>query len=200
MYGSHLIFKHWSGITEINFKELKEEMININNNIVSFSKISKLDLNGNIILYYFTNELLKLFKYNDNKVQKGFITNLIIDFININYDIYNEEKYKIKKDYKNFWYIINSSVYIDEIKDKVGETEGIYEEAVDLDKKELTPEEQDQLDDAEEEADALDVEGDEFDYEAYHSRNLDRECDPEFIERANKISYLDYLGTSLVSF
>lgn len=193
--GSHMIFKHWVGVTNINFKQLKEDIINITDNIISFTKISKLDTNGNIILYYFISELLKLFKYNDNKIQKSFISNLIIDFINAHYDIYNEEKFKTKKDYKNFWYIINSSVYINEIKDKIGETEGIYEESVDPDKKDISQEEQNLIDDAEEEADAVDVEGGEFDYEAYHSRNLDRELDKEFIERANNITYRDYIGT-----
>jgi hypothetical protein len=194
--GSHMIFKHWSGVSKINFKDVKENIIDdINDNNILYYKLSKIDTNGNIILYYFVNEILKLYKYNDNSVQKSYLTNLIIDFINIYFDMYNEEKYKIKMDYKNFWYIINSSVYIDEIKEKIGETEGIYEEAVDPDKQELTPEEQDAKDDAEEEEDALDVEGDEYDYEAYHSRNLDRELDPEFIEKASQLSYIDYLAT-----
>lgn len=193
--GSHMIFKHWSGVSQINFKDFNDNILDSDIKNISYSKLSKLDLNGNIMLYYFTNELIKLFNYNDNKIQKGYITNLLIDFINVTFDIFNEEKLKMKMDYKNFWYIINSSVYIDEIKEKVGETEGIYEEAVDPDKKELTQEEQDAVDDANEEEDALDIEGDEYDYEAYHSRNLDRELDPEFIERANNISYIDYLST-----
>ena len=56
--------------------------------------------------------------------------------------IYNDEIMQYDKDYKRFLYVINSVMYINEIKDKIGETEGIYEEATDPDKKELSQEEQ----------------------------------------------------------
>jgi hypothetical protein len=193
--GTHLVFKHW--------KNYSDNMIpNINNigeidtdklNIINYEKLNKLDDNGNLILFYFINELIKLYKYNENKVIRMNLTSLIIDYININYGIYNEEKTQNNKDYKRFLYIINSDLYLDEIKDKIGETEGIYEESVDPDKKELTQEEQDALDDANEEDNALDVEGGEYDYEAGYERNLERPFDDGFVE-SYKVNFLDYVS------
>ena len=57
-------------------------------------------------MFYFINELIKLYKYNENKVIRMNLTSLIIDYININYGIYNEEKTQNNKDYKRFIYII----------------------------------------------------------------------------------------------
>ena len=48
-------------------------------------KINKFDSNGNLILFYFINELIKLYKYNDNKVIRMNLTSLLIDYININF-------------------------------------------------------------------------------------------------------------------
>lgn len=194
--GTHLVFKHWKNFSEnvvtstSNLNELNEN-IDKNINIINFEKLNKFDSNGNLILFYFINELIKLFKYNDNKVIRMNLTALIIDYININFSIYNEEKTQNNKDYKRFWYIINSALYLDEIKDKVGETEGIYEESVDPEKKEVSAEEQDKIDDANEEDDALDVEGGEYDYEAGYERNMERPFDDGFVE-SFEINFLDY--------
>ena len=118
---------------------------------------------------------------------------MIIEYINVNFSIYNEEELQNNKDYKRFWYVINSVVYIDEIKDKIGETEGIYEEAVDPDKKEATPEEQDLIDDANEENDALDVEGGEIDYEGSYERTLEGNFYDGFVENYS-YSFMDYIS------
>jgi hypothetical protein len=122
--GTHLVFKHWKNFSEnvvTNVTDLNELNDNIDKNIsiINFEKLNKFDSNGNLILFYFINELIKLFKYNDNKVIRMNLTALIIDYININFSIYNEEKTQNNKDYKRFWYIINSALYLDEIKDKV---------------------------------------------------------------------------------
>ena len=171
--GNHLILKHWKNFSDNIDIEIKD--IDVNLTTINYEKISKIDTNGNLILFYFINEINKLFKFNDNKIIKSNITSLIIEYININFNIYNEEIIQNDKNFKRFWYVINSSLYIDEIKDKVGETEGIYEEAIDTDKKEISQEEQDAIDDANEENDAIDVEGNEYDYEAGYERLLERD-------------------------
>ncbi len=178
--GSHLVFKHWKNLAD-NLN-IKVKDIDNNTNIINYEKINKFDHSNNLLLFYFINELNKLYKYNTNKTVKINITSMIIEYINLNYFVYNEDITKNDKDFKRFWYIINSQLYLDEIKDKVGETEGIYEEAVDPDKKALTDEEQSALDDAKEEDDALDVEGNELDYEAGYERNLERSFDDGFVE------------------
>jgi len=190
--GSHLAFKHWKNFAD-NITSLYDNAINIDSNILIYEKINKYDNNGNYILFYFVNELNKLYEYNKDKSIKMYLSSLILDFININYNIYNEEKIQIDKDLRRFYYVINSVLYINEIKDKVGETEGIYEEAIDGDKKEISEEEQNKMDDDNEEQEALDVEGNEYDYEAYYERNLERGLDDSFVENY-KYDYLDYIN------
>ena len=85
---------------------------------------------------------------------------------------------------------------MNEVKDKIGETEGIYEEANDPDKKEISPEEQDKIDDDNEENGALDIEGDEHDYEGNYERNMDKDFDDGFVENY-KFDYMDYKGNSI---
>ena len=60
-------------------------------------------------------------------------------------------------------------------------------------KKEMSSEEQDAKDDAQEEDDALDVEGGEIDYEAGYERNMERPFDDGFVENYS-YSYLDYVS------
>jgi copper chaperone CopZ len=188
--GNHLILKHWKNFSDNVIPQINKD-IDMNTQSINYEKINKIDENGNMILFYFINEICKIFKYNDNKITKSNITSLIIDFININYNIFNEEITQYDRDYKRFIYIINSMMYINEIKDNIGETEGIYEEAVDPDKKERTEEEQNAIDDANEEEDALDVEGGEYDYEAGYERNMERPFDDGFVE-SYEYTYMDY--------
>ena len=193
--GSHLCFRHWKNFIN-NVVSSYDNELNIESNIINCDKINKFDINGNHILFYFVNELNKLYDYNDNKNIKINLSSLILDFININFNIYNEEKIQIDKDLKRFHYIINSVIYLNEVKDKIGETEGIYEEANDPDKKEISSEEQDKMDDDNEEKDALDIEGDEYDYEGNYERNMDRDFDDGFVENY-KFDYMDYKGNSI---
>lgn len=191
--GNHLILKHWKNLINSLIIEV-DNNIEINSNTINYDKINKIDYNGNLILFYFINEIIKMYKYNDNKILKINLTLLIIDYININFEMFNEEKIQNDKDYKRFWYVINSQTYINEIKDKVGETEGIYEEAIDMDKKELTQEEIDSIDDANEEDNALDVENNEIDYEAGYERNLERGINEELYEKIQENTLMDYIN------
>ena len=184
--------RHWKNFCD-NITSRYDNNMNIDTYIITFDKINKYDTIGNHILFYFINELNKLYEYNNNKSIKMYLSSLILDFVNINYNIYNEEKIQIDKDLRRFYYVINSALYLNEIKDKVGETEGIYEEATDPDKKEVSQEDQDKMDDDKEEQEALDVEGDEHDYEAYYERNLERGFDEGFIENY-EYNFMDYIN------
>lgn len=197
--GNHLILRHWKSLADnINYIENKDISDNSNLNTIDFEKLNKLDKEGMLLNYYFINEINKLYKYNDDKQIKLNISSLVYDFINISFSLINEEKIQYDKDYKRFEYILNSNQFIDEIKDQIGQTEGIYEEVIDEEKKELTEEEQNKLDDAKEEEDALDIEGNEYDYEAGFERNFDREF-YEGYENNFELSYLDYYNLKRIN-
>jgi hypothetical protein len=116
---------------------------------------------------------------------------LIVDFINVAFDLYNEDKFNFDIDFKQFYYFIHSATYIDELKDIMGVTEGVYEELLD-EEKELTEEEKDALENAKEEEDAMDVEGDEIDYIATYDKNIERHPDNIDIDSLFNISYREY--------
>jgi hypothetical protein len=186
--GSHQIFKHWKGITEIT-KIDKINEVPIENNTINYEKVNKYDKNGNMLLFYIIDEFTSLLEFNDNKTNKSNLCFLIIDFINVLFELYNEEKLKYKMEYKQFYYFIHSATYIDSVKDTIGITEGVYEEFVD-ETKEISEEEKEALEDAKEEEDALDVEGDEIDYAAFYERNDERGVDNDFSE--GEFTYREY--------
>ena len=53
------------------------------------------------------------------------------------------------------------------------------------------------MDDATEEQEALDIEGDEYDYEASYERNLERTLDDGFVENYS-FDYIDYKNNLLI--
>jgi hypothetical protein len=186
--GSHQVFKHWKGISEITkIDNIKD--VTIDNNTINYEKINKYDENGNMLLFYIIDEWTSLLNFNENKMNKSSLCFLIIDFINVIFELYNEEKFKYNMEFKQFYYFIHSATYVDSIKDTVGITEGVYEEFVD-ENKEVTEEEKEALEDAIEEEGALDVEGDEIDYAAFYERNDERGIDNQFSE--GEFTYRDY--------
>ena len=189
--GNHLILRHWKNLAD-NITFVNEKIdIDSNVNTIEYEKINKFDKEGILLNYYFINELNKLFNFNNDKQTRINLSAFIYDFINISFSLINEEKMQNDKDYKRFEYILNSKQFIDEIKDQIGKTEGIYEEVIDEDKKELTEEEQNKLDDDKEALDALDLEENEYDYEAGFERNFDREFYEGYVDKF-EISYLDF--------
>jgi hypothetical protein len=186
----HTIFKHWKGIYDITTSDIEKQTLNIENNIIRTDELNIIDKSGNILLFYIINEFKKLLNYNIKS--KNIICNMLIDFINSYYSIYFEEHHENNIDYKRFNYIINSQTYVNEIMDKIGDTEGIYEEYRDPDKV-LSQEEQEALDDAKEVDEALDVEGDEVDYASFYDHNLDLEPTERYIESIQNYSFQDYM-------
>jgi hypothetical protein len=185
--GSNVIFKHWKGVTDILLPN-KIKNVDISQPTININYINQNDKNGSMLHYYVINSLTNLCMYNQNN---NGISNLIVDFINIVFELYNEERFNFDIDYKQFYYFIHSATYIDEIKDVMGVTEGIYEELHD-EEKVLTEEEKEALEDAKEEDEALDVEGDEIDYLATYDRIIERRPDNIDIDSLFNISYREY--------
>ena len=132
------IFKNWELIKYgLFYKETKTGIININidGNYLSVNDINMYDMNGNIILFYIINELIKLIDYNDNKFIKTNIIYMIIDMINEEHNIFNIDKRTSNFDIKRFGYFLTSQSYMYDVDTKghglEGETEGFYEEQID---------------------------------------------------------------------
>lgn len=185
--GSNVIFKHWKGVTDILIPT-KVKNPDIPYPSIGLNYINQNDKNGSILHFYIVSNLYNLCKYNESNHS---IAKLVVDFINVAFDLYNEDKFNFDIEFKQFYYFIHSATYIDELKDVAGVTEGVYEELQD-EERELTEEEKDALEDAKEEEDAIDVEGDEIDYLATYDRIIERNPDNMNIELLFNISYREY--------
>jgi len=185
--GANIIFKHWKGVTDILVPS-KIKNIDISYPTININYINQNDKNGLMLHYYIITNLINLCLYNETNHS---IANLVVDFINVVFDLYNEEKFNFDIDYKQFYYFIHSATYIDEIKDVMGVTEGIYEELHD-EEKELTEEEKEALENEKEEDDAMDIEGDEIDYLATYDRSIERRPDNIDIDSLFNITYREY--------
>jgi hypothetical protein len=132
--GNNTIFKHWkamiSGINISGMENLKLEYDFSKQKEISFEEINKIDGSGNLLTYFLHREFMKFFEYNDNKVLKNTISNFIVDYINLIFDIFNDEKDNSNVEIKRFTYLLTSITHIEEIEEKSGvqNLEGIYSE------------------------------------------------------------------------
>lgn len=179
--GKHLVFKHWKGVVRgITPQNLDSQQINIDVNehkLINADIINKYDQNGNLVLYFIVVELSKLLKYNPTKATKLNIIYFIIEFINLMFDLFNEEKMMNNIDMKRFEYILKSVTYIQEVEESSGmkEIEGIYEELRDEDEDKdelLIKNKNEKMEDLREESEAIDMDGD-YPYEANFDHSLD---------------------------
>jgi hypothetical protein len=177
--GMHMIFKHWKGVTRGIYAEKITSINDDHNEIKTMSAddINRLDKNGNMILYYIISELTKLLKYNSRNHSKIAIAEFVVEYINMMFELFNDEKIVSNLDMKRFNYVLNSATYMREINDnnESNETEGIYNEHYEQDK-EISQEEQEQITDLQEEQDAIDIEG-EYDYESGYDKGQTRAFD-----------------------
>ena len=174
--GNHPIFKHWKGVQRAFYTDdLSEYNIETSNDpILEADYINDINVNGNMILFYIVQELQKLIDYNDSKSSKIHICQFYLDFINLIFDVYNQETLATNQDIKRFSYILNSFTFIQEIADIIGEqTAGIYDEYVDPNDV-VDDETKEALEDDEEEANALDMDMD-VEYESNYDKSLDYE-------------------------
>jgi hypothetical protein len=192
----HQIFKHWKGIDEIT-KIKDSTIINIDSksNIITNDNLNMNNPNGMLLLFYICTEITNLILFNSDKTIRQNICLMIIDFIDMLFNLYNEEKYIHNIEYKKFYYFIHSATYIDNVKDIMGETEGIYSELVE----ELTEEEKkaraDAKEDADEEGDALDMEDDEVNYEGDLDREVNRTSDID-MDLLHDYSFQDFIEST----
>lgn len=145
--GNNSIFKHWKAIVNgtniIGLENLKLEYDFSKQKEINFEEINKIDIGGNLLTYFLHKEFMKFFEYNnDNKILKTTISNFIVDYINLIFDIFNNEKDNSNVEIKRFTYLLSSSTHIEEIEEKSGvqNLEGIYSEYQNPDE-EKTPEE-----------------------------------------------------------
>lgn len=189
--GEHQVFKHWKGVTRGIFaEEIKQTKFNFEEHkIINSEEINKIDKNGNLILFFIVKEFTKLLQYNSNKFIKASIISFILDFINTSFNLFNTERLANNIDIKRFYYLINSQTYVNEIAEKSGvkNVEGIYSEYIDEDQ-EVTQEEKDNIEDANEEQEALDMES-EYPYEDEYDKAQDWEPSREIIYNPDYQAY-----------
>lgn len=176
---SEKFFQMWKAVkNNMFFQTLENRTINLNIDVeyVLSDDINYYDYHGNVILYYIVNEFIKLIQMNDEKFVKINLAFLIIDIIINLHKLFNTEVQITNYELKRFNYIINSkqSVYeMDEGYSMQGEVDGFYGEYTD-------PADVDNLEDielreeAQEELDALDIEG-ELDYEIDYQAGINTE-------------------------
>ncbi|AYV84838.1 MAG: hypothetical protein Hyperionvirus43_1, partial [Hyperionvirus sp.] len=157
----HKIFKHWKAVVNNLFAEsLDDVVINITDTrLLNAEEVSRYDANGNLLLYYIVSEIDKLIHFNTNKVIKTNVIMFMIDFINLAFNIFNTDELYNMYDIKRFMYIVNTHGYLYDIEQKghgLEDTQGIYQEYKDPDEVE-SEEHIEALEEAEEEAQALDV-------------------------------------------
>ena len=180
--GKNKIFNDWKIVSESILPKKVDTDIKFDietNKILSVSHINKFDTQGNLLLFYIIEELLKLLKYNNNKFLKNEIINFIYEFVDIIYNYFNEDKIMDNIYVRGFMYIIKSSSYFDQVSnlDK-NLVQGIYSEYVDP-TQQPTNEDIDAIDDINEENEALDIDG-EYDFEGEYQKIMDM-IDPQIV-------------------
>jgi hypothetical protein len=115
------IFQKWKVVTNsLFFESLAKKTVNVNPSAknITVDELSKYDENGNTILYFIVRELGKLIDLNTNKFTKARVTYLIIDIINLTFNLYNEEHSRTVFDLKRFNHVINSTAYLIDVHKK----------------------------------------------------------------------------------
>jgi hypothetical protein len=146
-----------------NQKDFKDANIDYNSEYMNINKLIRFDTSGKMLLYYFTNELTKLFELNTNKFVKENIVHFLIEVIGYLYKQYNVDDQMTVFDVRRFSYILASNRFIHDLEMK---GHGI-DVTVCKDKEETLSEEEverrenEKLDDNEM-FDSLDTEGDNF--------------------------------------
>lgn len=136
----------------------------INSDIINYY-----DISSNLMICYLVNELIVIINSNPEKIDKTNIAQMYIGIINYVYNLYNIDPYKNSHDLKRFEYILYGSDFmVDILRRGQGlqqskAVEENLEEGEDITAVEGVPEEeQEEIEDLKEEAEALDIEGDYF--------------------------------------
>jgi hypothetical protein len=153
--GKNRIFKHWNDLTNSLYYKENHETINFNINdfYITNYELAKYDYHGNLLLYYIINELNKLLDYNENKFIKNDIALLIVKMIDDSFMKYDNGEKLQNKDIRRFKYILESKIYVDDIQEQGAQLQNELEEGSYEDDEKR----QEELLDAQEENDALDI-------------------------------------------
>ena len=176
--GKHMIFKHWKAITRgIYAESFEDKYFNFDSDLIEADNVTRYDQQSNKILFYLIHEFSTLLRYNQDGFMKTNVSNFLVEFIDRVFLRYNTEHLHINGDIKRFMYVLNSIGFLRETEEQTKhETEGLYEEYVDMDEPATEEDIEKQIDD-EEEADALDVDMDEEDMEEGFPSQYDRQAD-----------------------
>lgn len=160
-------FRDWEILrTSFTYQKINWSETNIkipDGKFLNTEVISHYDTTSNIILYYLVTEWIKILTLHTDKISKINISQLYIEIINYMYNSYNTDKYKNILEVKRFQYIINGSIMLIDLMRKGKEATKQFEEHLDdirADTTELGEEENEELEDLKEEAEAIDVDTD----------------------------------------
>jgi hypothetical protein len=162
----HKVFKQWNLIIQnIHYKRVSTKKVNLYNksNYINLDDVYEFDYSGNLLLFYFINEMSKLIDINKNKFVRQNLIQFITEFIDMSYNYYSNSRYEYNNELQRFECMLNSSDYYRELEEKgfgMDEfTTGIYGEYTDPDtvksKEELKEEEE-----LKAELDSIDIDND----------------------------------------
>jgi hypothetical protein len=104
------VFNNWKLIhLNLNYKKIKKNInISLSEKNLNSIELNNYDYNGNILLYYILENLIKLLDINDNKFTKTKIAYLTIDIINKIYQESTDDISSNNNDLKRFSYFLIS--------------------------------------------------------------------------------------------
>lgn len=175
----HNIFDEWKVISSgLHYQSNMTINLNTKMSYLNIDDIVNYDMNGNLILYYLTEQLNTLININTEKFVKTNLVYLFINMISHQHSLYNTELMSYNYEIKRFYYLLESdSLAIDTERQAYdmdrGSTDNLYGEY--MDESELNDEDRlAQLEDDKESENALDIDNgiddsgepgsDEFDY------------------------------------
>lgn len=166
--GENKIFSNWNKINGKLFNIIDKNVninLNINDKTIPSDEIKRIDISGNIMLYYIIQELIKLISYNTSKFITANLVYFIIDVLNNIYEFYNEDIIYRNTDVRRFTYLLLTDKFIYDTQEQfsVAHPEGFYGEYTDIDDG-VNEEQQEQLYNDNEEFASIDVDNmvDEF--------------------------------------
>jgi hypothetical protein len=136
--------------------------LNYNSKVLSTEEISNYDYSGNLILFYLVSEMKKLLDANDDKFNSVNISHLLLDMIITFHNENNVDKLMENDNIKRFTYILTLQEYT-EITEEIT---GFYSEYDDPNA-EISKEMVRERTDAIEEAEAIDMEDPEKEFEEF---------------------------------
>lgn len=155
---------HWETIKdELFYENIHNKIININadDEYTNADTLSNYDYSGNLILFYIIREMLKLMDINDDKYNKTNIVHLLLDMIVSFYNEYGNSMLTDNRDIKRFAFMLTLNDYADISEDF---TAGYYDEYKNPDEP-ISKELRNEVEDIQEENEALDMEDVNQDYE-----------------------------------